>query len=130
MSKIKKLWVIDDDEIYCFAAKRIIKKAEIAEDIMFFENGQVAIDFLREHMNEKELLPELIFLDINMPILDGWQFLQKLSTFAQELPQKITIYVVSSSIASEDHDMAKASDLVSGFIVKPYSSATLSELFL
>ncbi|WP_158827080.1 response regulator [Mucilaginibacter lacusdianchii] len=128
MSKIDILCVIDDDEIYTFTIKRIIKAADVTENTLFFENGQAALEFFTENKNNPSLLPELILLDLNMPILDGWQFLDRFIKMVPHLEKKITVYIVSSSIDEADYKRAEAIEQVSDFMVKPISVQQLKDL--
>lgn len=128
MNKIDTLCVIDDDEIYTYTIKRIIKAADITEKTQFFENGQDALDFFITHQHQTELLPDLILLDLNMPVLDGWQFLAEFIRLKPSLKKKITVYIVSSSVDEDDYLRAKAIEQVSDFVVKPISVQQLQEL--
>ncbi|MBD1366939.1 response regulator [Mucilaginibacter sp. ZT4R22] len=119
MNKVKIACVVDDDEIYTFTVTRIIARSEIAEKTIFFHNGKAALDFFVANANNNEELPDLILLDINMPVLDGWQFLDQYVKMAPKLGKKITLFIVSSSIDEEDYARARAIALVSDFIVKP-----------
>lgn len=119
MKKINIACVIDDDEVYTFVVKRIIALAELAEKTLFFPNGQKALDFFLEYIEATDSLPDLILLDINMPVLDGWQFMDEFIKLAPRIGKKIHIYIVSSSIDQSDFDRAKAMELVSDFVVKP-----------
>lgn len=119
MNKIRIACVVDDDEIYTFTVKRIIARADVAEKTIFFHNGRVALDFLIAKANEQHELPDVILLDLNMPVLDGWQFLDEYKDLVPRFGKKIRVYVVSSSIDEEDYKKAKAIEDVSDFIVKP-----------
>jgi CheY-like chemotaxis protein len=74
MNKIDTLCVIDDDDIYTSTIKKI-KIADVTKNTIFFDNGKVALDYFNERKHDAALLPKLILLDLNMPVLDGWQFL-------------------------------------------------------
>nr|WP_294944004.1 response regulator [uncultured Mucilaginibacter sp.] len=119
MNKIKIACVVDDDEIYTFTVKRIIARSEIAEKTIFFHNGKAALDFFVANAQNKLELPDLILLDINMPVLDGWQFLEQYVKLVPRFDKKITLFIVSSSIDEEDYARARAIEAVSDFIVKP-----------
>jgi len=93
----------------------------MVEQINVFGNGKNAIDFIKENAANTELLPEIIFLDINMPVLDGWGFLEDYILLMPELGKKITIYIVSSSISPHDVEKAKTLNAVADFIVKPFT---------
>ena len=125
MKSIKNLFLVDDDEIFTFLTKRTIEETQLVDQIKIFSNGQDAIDFLEEAAGDKELLPEVILLDINMPILDGWGFLEEFILLKTSMGKKITIYVVSTSISPYDLERAKNISEVSDFIIKPITKTGL-----
>jgi CheY-like chemotaxis protein len=128
MKKFDIACVIDDDEIYTFTVKRIIANSEIAEKTLFFPNGQLALDFFTEYVHQADSLPDLILLDINMPVLDGWQFMDAFVKIHPLIQKKVTIYIVSSSIDEADLAKAKSYEQISDFIVKPISVAKLHKM--
>ena len=128
MRKIKLLCVIDDDEIYTFLIKRIIKHADVAENTIFFKNGLEALEFFVDKKMQPEELPELILLDINMPILDGWQFLDGYSKLAPIIKKDITLYMTSSSEDQDDYNRAMSIGPVKDFIQKPIDVDVLKKL--
>ena len=125
MKSIKKLFLVDDDEVFTFLTKRTIEETQLVDQIKIFSNGQDAIDFLEKAAGDKELLPEVILLDINMPILDGWGFLEEFILLKPSIGKKITIYVVSTSISPYDLERAKNIAEVSDFIIKPITKTGL-----
>ncbi len=126
MKQINTTCIIDDDEIYIFAVKRLIQKGDFCDNILIFKNGKDAIKELKNLILNDVNIPELILLDINMPIMDGWQFLEE---FIKIKPKKeIVIYVVSSSINPTDMERAKSYKNVSNYIVKPISRDALFEI--
>jgi CheY-like chemotaxis protein len=128
MNRINNLWVVDDDEIYRFAINIIINRSGIADQISYFGNGQVAINTFIENMGEPEQLPDLILLDLNMPVLDGWQFLDAVSKLLPSLLKKVNIFLVSSSNDEEDFERARTLPEVIDMIVKPLTVKTLNEI--
>jgi CheY-like chemotaxis protein len=128
MKKIDIACVIDDDEMYTFTVKRIIDNSQLAAKTLFFPNGKLAIDFFREYMHQTDSLPDLILLDINMPILNGWEFMDQFVTLKPMIPKKITVYIVSSSIDERDIRRARSYEQVSDFIVKPITTAMFKEM--
>ncbi len=128
MKKINTLCVIDDDAIYTFTIKRIIAKAEVAENTMFFHNGKVALDFFVENVSLTDSLPDLILLDINMPVLDGWQFMDQFINILPQIQKQIAIYIVSSSNDPEDINKARAIAEITDFVVKPITVQTLQDI--
>lgn len=128
INKVKVACVIDDDEIYTFTVERIFARAEIAEKTIFFPEGKSAIDFLQENARDEQVLPDLILLDINMPVLNGWQFLDEYNKLAPQLRKKIPIFIVSSSIADEDLARSKKYKTVTDYIVKPITVEQLQAI--
>lgn len=121
--------LIDDDNIYQFTARTILESTGLTKEIRSFYNGCEAIKFFRNKENQQtDTLPDVIFLDINMPIMNGWEFLDEYHKLQSELPKYITLYVVSSSI--DDHDMQRSKTYkeVTDFIVKPVSRIKYKEL--
>jgi CheY-like chemotaxis protein len=128
MNKISTTWVVDDDEIYRFAIKIIMKRANISEKTLFFHNGKMAIDFFIENLHKPDELPDLILLDLNMPVLDGWQFLDAYEKLEPQISKSIAIYLVSSTIDEQDYNRAKSISCVTELIVKPLTIADINRI--
>lgn len=120
--------LIDDDEIFQFTTSRIIKLTNLPFNVTQFFNGEQAMTYLSNNAQQPDKLPDIILLDINMPVIDGWMFLDEFKTLAKKLKKKITIYMVSSSIAPEDIRRAKSNPFVSDYLVKPVSAETLRQV--
>ncbi|MFY8010162.1 MAG: response regulator, partial [Flavobacterium sp.] len=110
---------IDDDEIFTYIIKKIIEESDIAEQITIFNNGRDAINYLSEVAEEETLLPKVIFLDLNMPLLDGWGFLDEYIRLKPKMCKKINLYVITSSVSTYDHERSKQYSDITDFIVKP-----------
>ncbi|WP_299431762.1 response regulator [uncultured Aquimarina sp.] len=126
MKRIDIACIIDDDPIFVFGIKKVMELINFCEGIMVFKNGQDGLNNLRAIISAKEKLPDIILLDLNMPILDGWQFLEEFIKIPCD--KKILIYVVSSSVDPEDVLRAKSYEGVSDYIVKPISVQKLKEV--
>lgn len=113
-------FIIDDDPVFVLLFKKILIKLGKFETIVNFENGQIALNVLVEKFKNNEPLPDIIFLDINMPILDGWEFLKALEKY--KFIDKLNIYMVSSSIDSTEIKKSKKYKSVKNFISKPISA--------
>lgn len=120
--------LIDDDDIFVFLTKKAIESTSLVELIRVFGNGLDAINFLKEHREDLNALPEIILLDLSMPIMDGWQFLDQFTALAPKIDKKITIYICSSSISPSDVELAKKNNLVSDYIIKPITKEKLIDL--
>jgi len=113
-------FIIDDDPVFVLLFKKILIKLGKFETIVNFENGQIALNVLVEKFKNNEPLPDIVFLDINMPILDGWEFLKALEKY--KFIDKLIIYMVSSSIDSTEIKKSKKYKSVKNFISKPISA--------
>ena len=128
MKTIRNMTLIDDDDIFVFLTKKAIQTTNLVELIKVFGNGLDAINFFKENCNNADTLPEIILLDLSMPIMDGWQFMDEFTKIAPKIDKKITIYICSSSISPSDVLLAKKNNLVSDYIIKPVSKEKLIEL--
>lgn len=126
MKKFEIACIIDDDPIYVFGAKKVMKNAGFANNILVFQNGREAIDGLTHIVLRQEKLPEIILLDINMPVMDGWEFLDEFKKVY--VRQKTTIYIVSSSIDQADLLRAQQYEGVNNYIIKPISVNVLQDI--
>ena len=118
-SKIRMIGIVDDDLIYQFMLHRIIMRNNLAEKIVTFSDGEKAIQYLTDNKGTNENIPDVIFLDTNMPILDGWQFVEKYAKIKVEIKKKVIIYMLSSSIKPADLQRASEISEICGYIIKP-----------
>ncbi|MFD2099530.1 response regulator [Flagellimonas iocasae] len=101
MKKVNSIFIVDDDPITVFGIRKMLKPVAICEDVQIFQNGKEALEAIIQRMDEGGYIPEVIFLDINMPIMDGWDFLDEIMTL--ELSEKIIINMITSSIDPLDY---------------------------
>lgn len=128
MTTLKTLTLVDDDDIFVFLTTKIIEQTNLVDLIKVFGNGLDAINFLKENKNNVDALPEIILLDLSMPIMNGWQFLEKYNKLNPTIGKKITIYICSSSISPDDITRAKTISEVSDYIIKPITKDKLIDL--
>ena len=128
MTTIKQLTLVDDDEVFVFLTTKMLEQSKLVELIKIFDNGYDALVFLKENIDNVEALPDVILLDLSMPIMDGWQFLEEYVKIHPVIGKKITIYICSSSISPDDINRAKAINEVSDFIIKPMTKDKLMEM--
>lgn len=100
MKKIKFIGIVDDDPITVFGIRKMLNLVVECETIEAYKNGKIAFDSLRKKYLEDQDIPEVIFLDINMPIMDGWQFLEEFLKLP--IKKRIRINIVTSSIDPYD----------------------------
>ncbi len=129
MMKKSNILLVDDDKVYLFIMKRIINQISSELEVNSFTDGEEAVKFLSLCTENDVKLPEVIFLDINMPFLDGWGFLAEFKKLKPKIHDKINIYMVSSS--DRDEDIAKAAQFeeLTGYVVKPMGEEKLVEIF-
>ena len=124
------VFVVDDDKIFHFIIKKLLLNNNIDVNPTFFENGFEAIEGIKNKLKQGENPPDLILLDINMPILDGWQFLDEFKLIKKLLNKEIIIYIVSSS---DNHvDITKAKDYkeeVKNYYLKPMTPEDIKAIF-
>ncbi len=117
----QSICIIDDDNIYINLVKKIIEFKKLSRPILVFKNGKEALDFFvdSKENSKNEKVPQVILLDLNMPVMDGWEFLDEFSKIKNNSYKNINLYVVSSSIDTRDINRAKAIDIVSDYLTKP-----------
>src|ERR1700751_1501438 len=122
--------LVDDDAINNFISIKLIKKALMNTDIMACLHGKYAIDLLLDIQREDpSKLPDYILLDINMPIMNGWEFLDEYKRLNIDPLGKTKIFIISSSVFSNDINKARSYPLVKDFISKPLNVDKIVELF-
>lgn len=124
MKRINSIYVVEDDPISTYVIKLALDQHPSFLQSLEFKNGQEAADSL-SHNIESGQLPELILLDINMPVLDGWGFL---NTFQEMKLKSIPVVMLTSSINPEDIEKAQQHQLVKGFLSKPLNKDKLDEI--
>jgi CheY-like chemotaxis protein len=121
------LLVIDDDDINIFIIKKIVEKTGYAVNMVARTNGQLAIEYISEIAEAPEQFPHLILVDINMPVLNGWEFIEAYEKM--NIRKAVDMYMLSSSVYENDIEKAKTYQAVKGFISKPLSIDRLIDLF-
>ena len=131
MKKINSMYVIDDDRIYHFLLKNLFKQNGIDINATFFNNGQDAIEAIKLIKEAGGDMPDLILLDVNMPIMNGWQFLEEYAKLKSLLPKSCTIYMISSSNDEVDINKAKGyGEIVKDYFLKPICKEDLDKIFV
>jgi len=128
---IKLSCIIDDDEVYIKLVRKIIDLKQLSENLLIFKNGQEALNYFKpilENLSDKDF-PEIILLDLNMPVMDGWNFLNEFTKIKTKTKVKTTLYIVSSSINPSDLQKAKTYSMVTDYLVKPIKMTDFEALF-
>jgi CheY-like chemotaxis protein len=125
MKKINCILLVDDDNINNFINERLLKKLNITNNVKVAMNGEEALDFIKN--NKEEIHPELILLDINMPVMDGFEFLQEYNKVDFNGKLKPHIIMLTTSTNPNDVNKVKQSD-ITGYINKPLTESKIMEI--
>jgi CheY-like chemotaxis protein len=128
---LEQILCVDDDPITLMLCKKVIEKASFSEEIITARNGEEALHFFNELKYSKSKIqkkPQLIFLDLNMPVMGGWEFLDHFSSIDYEEFNSINVVVLSSTINPEDLAKAKKYSAVIDFLSKPITKSMLEYL--
>ncbi len=120
--------LIDEDEIDNIINQKIIESNKFAETIQVYQTGTEALDYLAKNEKSVDSLPDIIFLDINMPIMDGFQFLEEFEKLGEPIREKCKIIMLSSSISPRDIDRAASNRYVRKYLNKPLNARYLSAI--
>ena len=126
--KVHRVLLVDDDDDANFFQERLIRKNYFAESIDKASDGAEALEYLKKRIKENLTLPEIIFLDLNMPKMDGWKFMDEYNKFSEEIKSKITIIVLTSSINPDDAAKAEKTPQVKGYKNKFLTANHLEEV--
>ena len=116
MGTFSKVLFIDDDTITITIYQRTMRVSNFCDEVISCLNGLQAKEYLIENV---DALPNIIFLDINMHVMTGWEFLKWYETWAEDLNIDVPVYVLSSSLSIDDAEKSKKYKLVKGYITKP-----------
>ncbi|CAD5274618.1 MULTISPECIES: response regulator [unclassified Imperialibacter] len=128
-SKLNNILLVDDDHATNFINKMVIQKAEVTDTLTIKLNGKEAIDYLSNGVQtDKSAPPDLIFLDINMPVMDGWTFLERYRELREDQKSKIVLVMLTTSLNPDDKSRAESESAISGFRTKPLSVKMVQDI--
>jgi len=121
----KVVLFVDDDEISNFVSVKTLEDARIADRILSVTGAREALDLIKEGINGNGPIPDLIFLDINMPIMSGWDFLEEYKEIRDRIGKKIYIIILTSSVYKHDKAKAATYEDVDDYTLKPLDISDL-----
>ena len=125
---MRKLVFIDDDPIDHFMMKHILRDKNYFDTTTYTIYGGLVLDYIEEHKSEPEKLPDVIFLDLNMPQFSGWEFLERMERLQGEIDKDIKVYVISSSLRPADKQTPSKYSFVNKFISKPVDTSEIERI--
>ena len=128
--KYDKVMVVDDSDTDLYVAEHYLKKYFVAANVISVESATEGLNYLIQNANLVEQLPSIIFLDIRMPVMDGFEFLNKYEKLPSSVLEHCTVIMLSSSADPRDRERIKNNSLVKKFINKPLNQEKLQELLL
>ncbi|BAV04192.1 Response regulator receiver domain-containing protein [Filimonas lacunae] len=128
LEKPYRLGIIDDDQVYQLILKKTFERTQPGKSVLQFFNGEEAIDFFKSCTIPVHELPDVLLVDINMPYMNGWQFLEALELLSFAHEYNPDIHIISSSPANEDIALAHQYRRVTSYIVKPITKDKLASI--
>jgi len=126
-AKINRVLLIDDSEIDTFVTRRLIECTGFSSDVLVRHSAIEALEYLKSPLNS-ETLPEIIFLDINMPFMNGFEFIQAFDDLPESTKRHCEVIVLSSSYHTDDIEKMTSHPQVKKFITKPLSKEALNQI--
>lgn len=128
--KLNCILLIDDDEATNFLNQLVIEQCGYVDKVIIKQSGREALEYLSSVSSENKMVtrPDVIFLDINMPAMDGWEFLEEYKKLNEEQKGKVMIVMLTTSLFKEDKERAVSVPEVSGFENKPLTKEKLESV--
>ena len=129
MIDVKKVLIIDDHPDDAFVSSILFKKEFPTTEIRIEHQASEALEFLSNSTLNNSVLPEIILLDINMPLMNGFDFLKEFDKLDNDIKMKCKIFMLTSSNDEKDKEKAFESEYVFGYILKPLNLANIKKQF-
>ncbi|MGI8952372.1 MAG: response regulator [Chitinophagaceae bacterium] len=128
MSKFSKILLVDDDVITVMICKRMFQITDFADEVVSLTNGQDALNYIKNNLHHAEQLPDIIFIDLNMPVMNGWEFLERFKRLRLPENKMPIIYILSSTVDSSDQMKGLSYSFVKNFFSKPLTKEHLQNI--
>lgn len=128
MKKFNTVMLVDDNDTDNYISQRIMELSGFSEKILTNNNGKAALEYLEQHQNDVSQLPDIIFLDISMPIVDGYVFLYEFEKYSQTVKDKCKVAILTSSDNKQDIDRMSGNEFVFKYVIKPITEDVLNEI--
>lgn len=122
------IYIVDDNLVSQFATQIVLEQSSSPCTVKCFDDGEQALDAIQASITKEEGLPKIILLDLNMPKVDGWEFLDQIKN-TKNIKTKIDIFIISSFTNSQDRSRAHEHTLVEGYFEKPLSKTSIDKIF-
>lgn len=126
--KLNSILLVDDDEDCNFFHKRLINRMDITEEIHVALDGEEALEYLKSTIDGKHPQPAIIFLDINMPKIDGWEFLDEYEKLEDIQKAQVVLVMLTTSLNPDDLERAKRNPLVHDYLNKYLDSDRINKI--
>lgn len=126
--KFERVMLIDDNPTDLYISSRIISKNNFGKEVLEYSSGQAALIYLQHNQKNAALLPEVIFIDIYMPLMSGFQFLEEFNKLSSALKKQCQVFIISSTIDDLDIVRARTDQNVAFFQVKPITKEFLNRI--
>lgn len=125
MNRVKNVLLVDDNDADNYVHKRVIEESGCSARIVVKENGKLAIEYIENELDGSDESPWIVFLDLNMPVMDGWQFLDRFAALPNPARSEIRVVILSASGNPDDKNRADRMPEVSSFVPKPLTANEL-----
>ncbi|QLG44407.1 response regulator [Costertonia aggregata] len=123
------IYIIDDNLVSQFATRIVMEQSQIPCTVSCFDDGEAAFNALNAAFTNNSDIPDILLLDLNMPKMDGWEFLEKFKALEYDT-DKIEIFIISSFTNSQDRNKTQENPHVAGYFEKPLSKGNLDKILL